>query len=81
MFLGPEGTGNMALALAYAQYINCHYKVELNEEEYGFSKDSCGECASCKKIQNLSHPDLHFYLHQVHHNNLFFEPQIITSLN
>lgn len=60
MFLGPEGTGNMALALAYSQYINCQHRVELNEEEYGFNRDSCGECASCKKIQNLSHPDLHF---------------------
>lgn len=60
MFLGPEGTGNMALALAYVQYLNCENRQELDEEQYGFTRDSCGECPSCKKIQNLSHPDLHF---------------------
>ncbi|MFO8087026.1 MAG: DNA polymerase III subunit delta [Bacteroidales bacterium] len=60
MLLGPEGTGNMALALAYAQYINCRHKVDIDESEYGFGKDSCGQCASCQKIQHLSHPDLHF---------------------
>lgn len=60
MLLGPEGTGNMALALAYAQYLNCENKQNIDEDHYGFSKDSCGECPSCKKIQNLSHPDLHF---------------------
>lgn len=51
LFLGPEGNGGLALALAYAQYINCHDKNE---------SDSCGECASCRKIAKLIHPDLHF---------------------
>lgn len=60
MLLGPEGTGNMALALAYTQFINCKHKVKLDESIYGFHLDSCGECPSCRKIQNLSHPDLHF---------------------
>ncbi len=60
MLLGPEGTGNMALALAYSQYINCRNKIAIDEQEHGFHKDSCGECAPCRKIQNLSHPDLHF---------------------
>lgn len=51
LFLGPEGTGKLALAIAYAQYINCSNKKE---------NDSCGECPSCKKFNNLVHPDLHF---------------------
>jgi DNA polymerase-3 subunit delta' len=51
LFLGPEGTGNLQLAIAYAQYILCSNKGE---------NDSCGECPSCQKIKNLSHPDLHF---------------------
>ncbi|MEA3316900.1 MAG: DNA polymerase III subunit delta', partial [Bacteroidota bacterium] len=51
LFLGPEGSGNLALALAYAQYISCENKQE---------NDSCGECPSCKKYQKLIHPDLHF---------------------
>ena len=60
MLLGPAGTGNMALALAYAQFINCRNKIDLDDQTYGFHKDSCGECPSCRKIQHLSHPDLHF---------------------
>ena len=51
LFLGPEGTGKLALAIAYAQYINCTNKKE---------NDSCGECPSCKKFNSFAHPDLHF---------------------
>lgn len=51
LFLGPEGSGSLALALAYAQYLNCHNKSE---------GDSCGCCSSCLKYQKLIHPDLHF---------------------
>ena len=51
MFLGPEGSGNLALAIAYAQYISCTDKEE---------DDSCGKCASCTKYAKLIHPDLHF---------------------
>ncbi len=51
LFLGAEGCGGLALALAYAQYICCENKLE---------DDSCGECASCRKYQKLVHPDLHF---------------------
>ncbi len=51
LFLGPEGTGKLALAIAYAQYINC-----TNRQE----NDSCGQCPSCKKFNSLAHPDLHF---------------------
>lgn len=51
LFLGPEGSGSLALAIAYAQYINCANRSE---------NDSCGICPSCKKFNNLVHPDLHF---------------------
>jgi len=51
LFTGPEGSGKLPLAIAYAQYINCSNKQE---------EDACGECPSCKKIRQLAHPDLHF---------------------
>ena len=51
LFLGEEGTGNLPLALAYAQYIMCEDKQEL---------DSCGICSACIKNKKLTHPDLHF---------------------
>lgn len=55
LFLGPEGSGKLALAIAYAQYICCENKKNTNTID-----DSCGSCLSCKKYQKLIHPDLHF---------------------
>jgi DNA polymerase-3 subunit delta' len=51
LFLGQEGGGNLALAIAYAQYINCANRT---------NEDACGTCPSCIKYQSLQHPDLHF---------------------
>ncbi len=51
LFLGKEGTGSMALSLAYAQYVMCENPGE---------NDACGVCGACHKMQHLSHPDLHF---------------------
>jgi len=51
LFVGPEGTGKLALALAYAQFISC-----VNKQPH----DSCGTCSSCIKYNKLAHPDLHF---------------------
>ncbi len=51
LFAGPEGCGSMALALAFAKYINCENRI-------GY--DSCGTCKSCVKYEKLIHPDLHF---------------------
>ena len=51
LFLGPAGSGKLALAVAYAQYINCNNRSET---------DSCGVCPSCQQFAKLAHPDLHF---------------------
>ncbi|MBN2611359.1 MAG: DNA polymerase III subunit delta' [Bacteroidales bacterium] len=51
LFYGPEGSGALPLAVAYAQYISC-----LNRT----GNDSCGTCTSCHKYNKLIHPDLHF---------------------
>ncbi len=51
LFSGAEGTGKLALAIAYAQYVSCRNRGET---------DSCGVCPSCHKYQKLAHPDLHF---------------------
>jgi DNA polymerase-3 subunit delta' len=51
LFWGAEGSGNLPLALAYAQYLNCTNRSDT---------DSCGVCPACNKMQKLIHPDLHF---------------------
>ncbi|MBC2843877.1 ATP-binding protein [Winogradskyella flava] len=51
LFVGPEGSGTLPMALAYAQYILCG---NTNGENTG-GNDSCN-----LKFKNFSHPDLHF---------------------
>lgn len=50
LFLGQEGSGALALALAYIAYIYCEDKT---------GTDSCGKCKACNLSHRLIHPDLH----------------------
>ncbi len=59
LFTGPSGSGKLALAIAFAQYISCTNRQHF---ETGTLKgDSCGVCPSCVKYAKIAHPDLHFY--------------------
>jgi DNA polymerase-3 subunit delta' len=51
LFIGPEGSGTLPMAIAYAQYLLCK---NFNGENTNGS-DTCN-----LKFKNLSHPDLHF---------------------
>jgi len=51
LFVGPEGSGTLPMAIAYAQYILCQ---NTNAENTG------GNAACNLKFEHLSHPDLHF---------------------
>ena len=51
LFLGPEGSGALPMALAYAQYLVC---------EHPSPEDSCGTCPGCVKASKLIHPDITF---------------------
>ncbi|WP_422106656.1 ATP-binding protein [Winogradskyella sp.] len=51
LFVGPEGSGTLPMALAYAQYLLCG---NSNGENTG-GNDACNI-----KFKTLSHPDLHF---------------------
>lgn len=51
LLFGPEGTGTLPVALAFARYILC---TDRGPE------DACGHCASCVKVAKYVHPDMHF---------------------
>lgn len=48
---GAPGTGKLALALAFAQYVACKHRTDT---------DACGVCPTCLQYSKLQHPDLHF---------------------
>ena len=50
LFLGKSGNAKLALAIAFAQFLNCEERGET---------DSCNSCHSCLMYNSLSHPDLH----------------------
>lgn len=51
IFHENEGSGALALILAFMQYLNCKNRHD---------GDSCGECISCHQTSNLTYPDIHF---------------------
>lgn len=51
LFVGPEGSGTLPMAIAYAQYLLCNCTDGNNKER---------ETACNLKFNTLSHPDLHF---------------------
>lgn len=50
LFIGNEGHGTLALAIAFGRYLLC--------ENPGIH-DACGQCSSCLQVSELQHPDLH----------------------
>jgi DNA polymerase-3 subunit delta' len=52
LFSGIPAIGKKTLALEFIKAINCENADSRN--------DSCGQCASCRKIQHGSHPDIFF---------------------
>jgi DNA polymerase-3 subunit delta' len=66
-FQSKEGAGGLPLALALSQYIVCE-KVSspaspglfADNEPFIIPGDACGTCASCRKAEDLIHPDIHF---------------------
>ncbi len=49
LFIGPQGIGKKMVARALAKAVNC-----LEDQA-----DSCDRCASCVRIENNQHPDVH----------------------
>ena len=51
LFVGGEGSANLAMALAFSTYLNCENPSET---------DACGACPSCVKNGKYIHPDVNF---------------------
>lgn len=52
MLCGAQGSGKMALALAFANYLLCRNHTQGDE--------ACEVCPQCKMLKKWEHPDLHF---------------------
>ncbi|MGE3074510.1 MAG: ATP-binding protein [Dehalococcoidia bacterium] len=69
LLAGPEGVGRTALAVEYARLLNCerlHPEVTAGASLFGddlppaapASGKPCGECRSCRLIEEGAHPDI-----------------------
>ena len=66
LFVGPEGSGTLAMAIAYAQFVLCN----------NLGAENSGGNASCNlKFQSLSHPDLHFVYPNVTNEDVKSKPK------
>lgn len=71
LFIGPEGCGTLATAIAYAQYILCNNTLMENAN----GKESCN-----LKFANLGHPDLHFVYPTVSTEEVKSKPKSIDFI-
>jgi len=72
LFVGPEGSGTLAVAIAYAQYILCQNQGGEN---------NTGNAACNVKFDSLSHPDLHFIFPTVTTEEVKSKPKSIDFIN
>ncbi len=70
LFVGPEGTGTLAMAIAYAQHILCKSSDSTNDYD-----QSC-----LLKFNSLSHPDLHFVYPTVTTSTVKTKPKSVDYL-
>lgn len=71
LFIGPEGTGTLAMAIAYAQYIVCQ----------NVGSENSGQNEACNlKFNHLQHPDLHFVYPTVSTEDVKTKPKSIDFL-
>jgi DNA polymerase-3 subunit delta' len=71
LFIGPEGSGTLPMAIAYAQYILCGNQ---NGENTG-PNEACN-----LKFRKISHPDLHFVYPTVTNDDIKKDPKSIDFI-
>lgn len=55
LFHGPDGSGKRAMALAFSKALLCLERAEGQSV-------ACGQCGSCRKVDRMTHPDVHFLM-------------------
>lgn len=71
LFIGPEGSGTLAMAIAYAQYVLCSNS----------GNENVGENAACNlKFESISHPDLHFVYPTITTDDVKTKPKSIDFI-
>ena len=71
LFVGPEGSGTLPMAIAYAQYILCNNSG---------SENAGGNEACNLKFEGISHPDLHFIYPTVSTDTVKSKPKSIDFI-
>ena len=71
LFVGPEGCGTLAMAIAYAQYLLCQNVDGENTN----GNESCN-----LKFNSISHPDLHFIFPTVTTEDVKTKPKSIDFM-
>lgn len=71
LFVGPEGSGTLPMAIAYAQYIICSNQNSENSA----SNEACN-----LKFHKISHPDLHFVYPTVSTDEVKTKPKSIDFI-
>jgi len=71
LFVGPEGSGTLPMAIAYAQFILCR---NAGQENFG-GNDACN-----LKFEHFSHPDLHFIYPNVTTEEVKSKPKSIDLI-
>lgn len=71
LFVGPEGSGTLAMAIAYSQYILCNNQNSENAN----GNESCN-----LKFEKISHPDLHFVYPTVTTEDVKTKPKSIDFI-
>ncbi len=63
---GPEGSGKEAIALALAQTFLCERRGKADSGDLFAAPTksdwACGQCSSCKRIAEQTHPDVHIVI-------------------
>jgi DNA polymerase-3 subunit delta' len=71
LFVGPEGCGTLAMAIAYAQYLLCQNVDGENTN----GNESCN-----LKFNSISHPDLHFIFPTVTTEDVKTKPKSVDFM-